>query len=137
MKKFLSLLLTIVLLTTAIPLNTFAAPDNSSEKYIVSFKTEAGKRRVLSDSQKRGNVRQQYTRNNILSMELTKKEFMDLQLSSDVAYIEIDGEVELQNINTQDIPWGIEYIGANLVYNQHSGENVKVAVFDTGIFHCL
>ncbi|HOL21994.1 MAG TPA: S8 family peptidase [bacterium] len=33
----------------------------------------------------------------------------------------------------QELPWGIERIGANLVWNRTTGAGVKVAVLDTGI----
>ncbi|MCL2047375.1 MAG: fibronectin type III domain-containing protein [Defluviitaleaceae bacterium] len=136
-KRILSIFLAVIIAITTIPLNPFSVHGNSleSENYIVAFKDTHGRNRALNNSRLNRNVRRQYRQSNFISVELTAQEFLELKASPDVDYIEIDGTVEIQSeiTNIQSVPWGIEYVGADLVHSQFSGENVRVAVFDTGI----
>ena len=115
--------------------------------YIVLFKTEGSKNKVVRGKDKK--VKRQYKKKTLLAIELTEKEAQELSLSADVAYVEKDAPAQIMSIgdksgskeikkkqnknDTQVIPWGINYIGADMTLQEYDGKNVKVAVFDTGV----
>lgn len=153
-KKLIAVVLVMVMVISGIHISTFPVRADDSKKYIVTFKTETGKDKVVKDKVKGKKIANNFRTQAALSMQLTIKEVQELQASADIAYIEEDATVEILSVgkpdkdnskiktknqnkkkgnDTQEIPWGIEYIGADQTYKKYDGKQIKVAVFDTGI----
>lgn len=79
--------------------------------------------------------------------EICKEQVQSLSANDDIEFIEDDYTVKIQVMpydpliigkkfkkkHKQEIPWGIEKIGANSVWKYTDGRNVKVGIIDTGV----
>ncbi|WP_141254328.1 S8 family serine peptidase, partial [Brevibacillus parabrevis] len=75
----------------------------------------------------------------IVVAELTESEKQAMLEDENVAYIEEDSETELAEASlspsqSQQVPWGVEHIGAAAAHSQqYKGQRIKIGVLDTGI----
>jgi len=78
-----------------------------------------------------GNVKKEYKHLNVIKANLSDDMLKKLKKDPEIARIEQDYYFAIQSEN---IPWGIETIGATEAHKSGvNGENIKIAVFDTGI----
>ncbi|WP_016739288.1 Ig-like domain-containing protein, partial [Brevibacillus brevis] len=109
-----------------------AIASASSKTYLIGFK-ESKKTKVRAIL--RSSVQQVSTK--VMVAQLTENEMEVMSQDENVAYIEEDSEIELAETNRtekQEIPWGIEHIGANQAHEKHyKGQNIKIGIIDTGI----
>jgi subtilisin len=121
------------------------ASAETQKKYIVVFKDHPKKREML----KKPKFTSAKSFNIIPAMatELDSENLKELQKDQDVAYIEQDYPVYATDITTageesvsiaaetssQDIPYGVELIGATQVWSKTKGAGAIVAILDTGI----
>lgn len=119
--------------------------DKGIEKtYLVGFKTSNGKEKYV----KQKKVEKELKKGKSAKIKLTDNEYKTLKKDKNVAYIEEDFFVEMAGVyvegnedveiseldSLQIVPYGIEKIGADYTHSQSMlGDDVKVAVFDTGI----
>ncbi|NBI28331.1 S8 family serine peptidase, partial [Chengkuizengella marina] len=80
----------------------------------------------------------------IIVVELTKSELLEVTYDNEVLYVEENAMVEVASVdkqkkkdveeNNQLIPWGIKAIGSDIAFeNKINGKNINIAILDTGI----
>jgi minor extracellular protease Epr len=77
-----------------------------------------------------------YTIISAISADLPGKAIEELEKNPKIKYIEDDAEVQIAKKTpqpSQQITWGIERVNALEVWNTTTGENVEIAIIDTGI----
>ena len=77
-----------------------------------------------------GEVSQSYSLINASAARIPSKSMVKLEKNLNVRYIECDYTV---HATTQEVPWGVERIGAPVVHGYNKGNGVKVAIIDSGI----
>ncbi|KZE44081.1 peptidase S8 [Brevibacillus parabrevis] len=129
---FQAFLLVSLLLLQLVPAHAAASAD--SKTYLIGFKKqERAKVRAIQRSSVEPLTGQ------IVVAELTESEKQAMLEDENVAYIEEDSETELAEANlppgqSQQVPWGIEHIGAAAAHSQqYKGQRIKIGVLDTGI----
>ncbi len=81
---------------------------------------------------KGGEIKHSYNLINAIAAKLPPQEIEALKKNANIAYIENDSEVHTFG---ETLPWGVDRIDAELVYQYNKGNGIKVAVIDTGIEH--
>ncbi|WP_242772066.1 Ig-like domain-containing protein [Brevibacillus parabrevis] len=129
---FQAFLLVSLLLLQLVPAHAAASAD--SKTYLIGFKKqERAKVRAIQRSSVEPLTGQ------IVVAELTESEKQAMLEDENVAYIEEDSETELAEANlppgqSQQVPWGVEHIGAAAAHSQqYKGQRIKIGVLDTGI----
>jgi len=78
----------------------------------------------------------------LCEVQTSKASFQSLASHPEIEFIEDDYTAKIQimpvisqscKILAQEIPWGIERVGAPEVWNQVKGEGIKVGIIDTGV----
>ena len=129
---FQAFLLVSLLLLQLVPAHAAASAD--SKTYLIGFKKqERAKVRAIQRSSVEPLTGQ------IVVAELTESEKQAMLEDEHVAYIEEDSETELAEASlspsqSQQVPWGVEHIGAAAAHSQqYKGQRIKIGVLDTGI----
>ncbi|MGG3254764.1 S8 family serine peptidase, partial [Brevibacillus parabrevis] len=129
---FQAFLLVSLLLLQLVPVHAAASAD--SKTYLIGFKKqERAKVRAIQRSSVEPLTGQ------IVVAELTESEKQAMLEDENVAYIEEDSETELAEASlspsqSQQVPWGVEHIGAAAAHSQqYKGQRIKIGVLDTGI----
>ena len=119
---FLIVLLSVASLTS----NTSA--NDSNERYLVIFKEKADLHLIQNSN---GKINRQYQHIPALSISIPERAITGLKNNPNVLAIEKDIPIEALG---QITDWGIERTNTAEMWNEgYTGENIKVAVIDTGI----
>lgn len=77
-------------------------------------------------------IKHQYNHINAIAIEANQAQIAKLLRNPNVLTVEIDGEIHI--LDEYDLSWGVTQIGSKVVHEQGiKGQNVKVAVIDTGV----
>lgn len=139
------------------PLSIFAQHNNieveqkakEKRKYIIVLKEKADQDKFIQKKKLNEKKSKKGKLSKMITAELDSTELKSMQQDTEVAYIELDSTVEIASINDidkqnkevlqmqaddQTTPWGVKAIGADLVHDdQIKGDQIKIAVLDTGI----
>jgi len=105
--------------------------DEADEPVIIVFKGKLDKRdreRVVKEH--KGKVSHSYTIINAVAARIPSKAIDKLKKNPNVKYVECD---YIFNATAQQLPWGVDRIGAPIVHGYDRGSGIKVAILDTGI----
>ncbi len=95
-------------------------------KYNVGFAAEAGR---AATHEAASEVVREFAFD-ALTVRLPEQAVAGLRKRPDVRYVEVDGTGELLS---QDLPWGVDRVDADLAPSQVDGTGVDVAILDSGI----
>jgi len=163
-KRIVAVILIVITFLTATSMTVSAKTNNNNgnsssnngnngkdKNYIISFKNSSGKEKAVKE--KKNKVSKSHDNSNILTLELSEQEALDMRSDASVAYIEEDGKAEIlaidnpnkndpktkeknknskKGVDTQQASWGIGYIGADIAINsqngnKYDGKNVRIA----------
>ena len=141
MKIFIKFLLVIIVILLFLPVSSLDISASTQHvPVIIGFKANADAELIKSNG---GEVKYIYRYIPAIAAFIPKNALYGLERNPEVAYIEQDFKVyaighghgkPVSSQPNQTIPWGVEKIGAPIVWNMgYMGVNVKVAILDTGI----
>ncbi|MEA1894766.1 MAG: S8 family serine peptidase [Euryarchaeota archaeon] len=105
--------------------------DEASELVIIGFKERLNKAaREQMVEEHSGKVSHSYRIINAVASRIPSKDIDKLKKNPNVKYVEPD---YIFNATAQQLPWGVERIGAPIVHGYNRGSGVKVAILDSGI----
>jgi subtilisin/minor extracellular protease Epr len=105
--------------------------DEADEPVIIGFKGKLDKRdRELLVKEHKGKVSHSYTIINAVAARIPSKAIDKFKKNPNVKYVECD---YIFNATAQQLPWGVNHIGAPIVHGYDRGGGIKVAILDTGI----
>ena len=126
-----------LLILSAIPLFVDAG-QTETVKVIIGFEGKPDPSIVHAHG---GRIKYQYTIINAIAAEMPGQAINALKNNPKIEYVEIDQEVHVLG---ETLPWGVDRIDAELVWNgtedgcdvtpgSNAGDGIKVAILDTGI----
>jgi len=103
-------------------------------RILVKFKGQPGLAVMADIGISKDKVKRRFTHVNAMALDVDKNELNKLKKNPNVVSIESDDEVHVLEDDEFDNSWGVNQIGSRLVHLRGIvGQNVKVAVIDTGI----
>jgi subtilisin len=113
----------------------FAQDSPYQRRVLIGFKKGTGREAAEKRRNWAGNlgadVHHSFEMLPLVSASLPERLIDKIRDSDDVVYIEED--VMMYALQLQPIPWGVDKIDAELVWDKSKGGNVDVAILDTGI----
>ncbi|MFD2331290.1 S8 family serine peptidase [Cohnella sp. GCM10020058] len=119
---------------------------NATKEYMISFKQNVKPQTILNTRKVKHQQKKSLKKQNTIIVDLDQAELAQLRADSNVAFIEPNSQVSIQNIDvsegetsadaavTDSLSWGNVAIGANLVEDsEFKGSGIKIAVLDTGV----
>ncbi|EZH65460.1 hypothetical protein DH09_17705 [Bacillaceae bacterium JMAK1] len=102
-----------------------------TDGYFIGIKDSSWLEREEIETSYELDVEYEYEELSVVYASMTHEEVAELERSEQIDYIEKD---QVVNVEQQEVPWGIEHIGAPSYHsNGFTGEGIDVAVLDTGI----
>lgn len=135
MRKNIIRLLLVIFIISLFTMSVIAAPQDK-QKVIVGFHDKPDVALVKAHG---GDVNQEFTIINAIAAEVPEQAIKGLKNNPNIAYVEEDA---MAYATEDTLPWGVDQVNAEVVFGGSedakdvtgtSGENVKVAVLDTGI----
>ncbi|THF74057.1 S8 family serine peptidase [Cohnella fermenti] len=119
----------------------------TTKEYLISFKQNAQPQNILKTRKVKHQQKGKFQKQNTIIVELDQEELAQLRADANVAFIEPNSEVSIQNIEIAEstategegdivdsLSWGNVAIGANMLVDEDmKGDGVKIAILDTGI----
>lgn len=132
MKKTLAILMTLVLsIGVLIPVTATQAANGEKTEYLVQFAGPSEVGLMNAFGVKSESVLHEYQLLPVKLLELTEAQAKGLQNHPHILHVEPNAEAHTLS---QTVPWGISHVQAITAHNSgYTGENVKVAILDTGI----
>lgn len=136
------LIVLISLLVGAVPTAALAAPGHEMVRLIVGYEpgvteADAAVTEAAVAGQRRGQVRRLGANVIEVPARQAARAAERLERSSDVAYVEVEGELEIESLTLTDPllsdQWGVEQVGLPGLWTTSATRDVVVAVLDTGI----
>ena len=130
MRKIITILAAVMILSVA-SMGAVGAADETDERVIIGFKEgfDRADQELLIKGYG-GEVSHSYSLINASAARTPSKSMVKLEKNLNVKYIECDYTV---HATTQEVPWGVDRIGAPVVHGYNKGNGIKVAIIDTGI----
>lgn len=118
-------------------LNVFtASASETNNSYLVGVNKNINVEKFIKDKGLHLKKHKVIKSGNLLVTQLTAVEIEKLKKDKDIVFIEKDAQIKMvEEINlSQTVPWGFQDIGGvnSFVYD-HKGQNIKIALLDTGI----
>ncbi|WP_280771192.1 S8 family peptidase [Salipaludibacillus daqingensis] len=129
-KLFLSwIVVTLILLPSQVGLA--AGEKDDADDYLVKFNGPAQKGLVQAFGVDDEDIIHEYENLPVMHLHLTVNQVNALERHPQIETVEENGEVEALG---QEVPWGIPHVQGTAAQDQgFTGENVKVAILDTGV----
>ncbi len=125
-----------IILALALILSSFGVamaeepPPVDETKVLITFSQRPEAAEIAFIESIGGSVKQVYQYQDVIAATVPVDEFETLWTNPTVVLVEEDIALEILG---QITPWGVDMIGANLVHPYYQGEEVKIAILDTGI----
>ncbi|PKM79679.1 MAG: hypothetical protein CVU89_17025 [Firmicutes bacterium HGW-Firmicutes-14] len=123
------------------------ASQETEKTYLIALKKNCNIEKFLKSKGLTAKKHKKIKRFNLVVANLNGEEFIRLKESAEVVFVEEDSEVKITSeevyddgydflFSSQMAPWGVVDVGgAKAVENQVYGDNIKIAVLDTGIIN--
>jgi hypothetical protein len=127
---------TLIILTLALTLSSFGVamaeepPPADETEVLITFSQRPGDEEIAFMESIGGSVKRVYHYQDVIAATVPVDKLETLWTNPAVVLVEEDIEVKILG---QITPWGVDMIGANLVHPYYQGEEVKIAILDTGI----
>jgi len=128
MKTILTLFVAGIMLLVTVGVLATPASGGDKQPVLIGFNGEPNEKLV---KQYGGEITSTFTLTNTIAANLPSKSIDPLAKNENIAYVELDGEVKVQE--GESLPWGVDRIDAELVHPDYTGAGIKIALIDSGI----
>ena len=127
MKRALTAFSVLLIVLATFVVVAMSANAESEGLFLIGFDGSSNEKLIR---QYGGTITTTHSNSHVITARLTHRESRSLARNSHIAYVEEDFTLR---IDAQTLPYGVDYIDADLVHSRYTGSGVKVAVIDTGI----